>query len=91
MTDIVEIMARAIYESHEFVKPWDEANHWHDLCRAETRAAITALSEAGFAIVPIEPTEDMETAGEMEMQNSDIARLIYTEMVAAAQKGWGKE
>lgn len=41
----LEKVARAIYESHEFVRPWDHPKSvgWHRVCRAEARAALTAL------------------------------------------------
>lgn len=42
-------VARAIYESHKFVRAWDHprtVEMWHVACRREARAAIKAYREA---------------------------------------------
>lgn len=50
---LVEVMARANYESHRFVKHWhhrDTIQRWHHVCKEEARAAIAAAERAGFRI-----------------------------------------
>lgn len=57
MSEMVERVAKAIYESHRFVRPWDHPNTvklWHRSCRASARAAIEAMRE---------PTDEMMKAG----------------------------
>lgn len=52
MTDPIEIMAEAI-----------RAMSLHEReAIAVSRTALSALTEAGFAIVPVEPTEPMQDA-----------------------------
>jgi len=56
MSEMVERVAKAIYESHRFVRPWDHPNTvklWHRSCRASARAAIEAMRS---------PTEDMRAS-----------------------------
>jgi hypothetical protein len=70
MTDPIEIMARALWNGREAEFPklarmeWDKGT---DLARAATirhaKAFVTALADAGFAIVPVTPTEPMRNAG----------------------------
>lgn len=70
MTDPIEIMARALWNGRETEFPklarmeWDKGT---DLARAATirhaKAFVTALADAGFAVVPVTPTMDMSSAG----------------------------
>lgn len=53
MTDVVEVMARAV-ELHEGLS----ANFWEDHVLI-ARAALAALNEAGYVVVPREPTPEM--------------------------------
>jgi hypothetical protein len=63
MTDPIEIMAEAI-----------RAMSLHEReAIAVSRTALSALTEAGFAIVPVTPTEDMVRAG-----NSQRGHVIGT-------------
>lgn len=42
---ISEVVAKAIYESHVFKKPWDHPDTikiWHPIKKAEAKAAIAA-------------------------------------------------
>ncbi len=42
----ITAVARAIYESHQFKKPWDHPDTirlWHPTCKREARAAIAAF------------------------------------------------
>lgn len=55
MTEMVERVARSIYDSHNFHSPWEQASQeWHLICRHQARAAIAAMRE---------PTEAMWHAG----------------------------
>lgn len=72
-----------------------------EAARRHTRDAITALTEAGYAIVPVEPTEAMLAAGNaVEMiilpDCDPLVELphtsgIYTAMIAAAPSIGTKE
>ena len=89
----LETMARAMCEQHiREVRRWDtdpaklEATlpaavdvNWQDHV-AVAQAAITALTEAGYAIVPIEPTEAMLANEPCPAE----AQGIYRAMIAAA-------
>ena len=52
--EMVETVARAIYDCHQFKRPWEEADAWHDLCLKEaavaTAAHTQALYDAGYEI-----------------------------------------
>ncbi len=59
MTKLEEV-ARAIYESHSFVRPWehrDTARIWHEWCKNEARFVLNAIRE---------PNAAMTEAGDME-------------------------
>lgn len=52
---LIEAMARAIYESNEFKKPWEHADTvriWHPVGLREARAALAAIEAAGWRLVP---------------------------------------
>jgi hypothetical protein len=59
--------------------------------RAEADAILAALDAAGLAVVPKEPTEEMQIAGtEVRLivrAMEDRAAVIYRAMVAAAKEG----
>lgn len=45
-TGQIEAVARAMYESHDFVKGWDHPDTvriWHDSMRRSAKAAIAAM------------------------------------------------
>lgn len=53
MTEMVERVARAIYESYDFVKPWDHPDTvriHHRHTKAAARAAIEAMREPTYAM-----------------------------------------
>lgn len=82
MTDLEKI-ARAIYECHEFVKPWDRAHCWHDICHKEARAARRAVLEW-----LMEPGEEVLRAGSTtlawrfgETELPEEARLCWQAMI----------
>jgi hypothetical protein len=55
------------------------------------RLALAALDAAGLAVVPKEPTDEMQIAGTEEWLTvramEDRAAVIYRAMVAAAKEG----
>lgn len=66
MTDPIEIMARAHWRStsRPSSRSWDELKtQERTQKRNSIAAAIAALTEAGFAIVPVVPTDAMRNAG----------------------------
>ena len=66
MSDVTETIARAMQESAAWPAVFGAGS-------AETlaRAAITALEAQGYAIVPIEPTEEMWDAAMREGYDQD--------------------
>lgn len=66
------------------------------LCNTITQSIRTALREAGYAVVPVEPTEAMAKAGGEEGdwhsaygdgETYDLASFVYQAMIQAAQEG----
>lgn len=92
MTNIVELMARA--EAQRMGCAWSgmcDADNTECDCRANIRATLTALQDAGYAIVPVEPTDDMMAAvdcvGEKRKWLSGRAwEAGYRAMIAATPK-----
>lgn len=76
--DIVEVMARAIEQRSREPK-WTLYDG--------IRAALTALEQAGYAVVPVEPTEEMAAVGTIAFHDSytraPIARAVYAAMLSA--------
>jgi hypothetical protein len=56
---------------------------------AKDRAAkmIARFQNAGFAIVPVEPTEAMLQAGQQERNDNAMVEEIWGAMLKAAQEG----
>jgi len=81
MSEMIERVARAIYESHKFVRPWDHpqtVRMWHRSCRASASAAIEAMRE---------PTEQMIDAGveaRMRLYEKMEAEGVNTRTVVVA-------
>jgi len=44
-------------------RPTFDLDGWRNDCRDFARAALSALRAAGYAVVPVEPTEEMDEAG----------------------------
>ena len=90
---LIEAMARAHYVSRY-------ADEWENTMLAEKdsflramRAALTALRDQGYAVVPREPTEAMLTEGASECWGEnphEDARDCWTAMLEAAEEGLGK-
>jgi len=64
MTNIVELMARALHTKEWEGQPGPEPFHIHKLYWLDAaQAAVQALKDAGYAVVPREPTEKMIKRG----------------------------
>jgi hypothetical protein len=95
MTDrdkLIEAMARAIceYETPESYDDLPEISMIKKYFRATAQAALAAIEAAGFAVVPLEPTEAMMRAGDQEMPNPTCLVSAYRAMLAAAPMQGGK-
>ncbi len=75
-----EIVARAIFKQSVYHGYTDETlrAEWlrmEGILRRQARAALQALMEAGFAVVPVEPAKEMVEAGTVAIENAfDIAQ-----------------
>lgn len=79
-TPLIEAIARAIEPE------------WFGGDRYLARQVIIALTEAGYAVVPVEPTQDMISAGIIERHDQPTPEAwslatenIYRAMISAAQ------
>jgi hypothetical protein len=72
---VIKVMARSLAPHLE--SPRDNGE-------SVAAAALSALEAAGFAVVPVEPTEKMMEAGLAKWSN---LRDIYAAMLAAAKEG----
>ena len=79
----VEAMARGLcaHDRYEWVDSFGD--EW----RAKAQAALDALKANGFAVVPVEPTQEMITEGMNEMYDPCGLVRAYRAMIAAAQGG----
>lgn len=98
MDEIVELMARAICtaQGENFdAKSLMETGHGNDpednreSFRAATRAALSALYEAGYSVVPNEPTNVMVEVGtearwRSAVRDANNIREIYRAMIKTA-------
>ena len=87
MSLVEKLMAQAAFECGGG-KPFDELHHQVKAqCIREMNAALKALSDAGYAVVPKEPTEEMiEAGGHSPKQDSgyDDAETVYAAMLKSA-------
>lgn len=61
---LVEIVAKALWCKAQDVLPWDKGPpQWRDKFLQQAYVALTALAEAGYVILPREPTRAMSDAG----------------------------
>lgn len=95
MNDVVEVMARGIAERNRRacgLPPTEGGAAPSPTVKRDMYCALTALREAGFAVVPVEPTDAMiETAGALlwagsRTQADAKALEVYRAMIAAAQE-----
>lgn len=81
--DPVEIGACAVYERSYGPGTWASASaEARELYLAEMATALTALSAAGFFVVPVRPTDAMLERGKAAMRHGPDG--VYRAMIAAA-------
>lgn len=97
MTDIIEIMARAMWrvgragwEDEATLRKREDAC-WRAECETEAQAALTALHSQGFSVVPNEVTPAMVDAARVFMaegySDREEIKMLYADLLAAAHKG----
>lgn len=85
MTDkIIEIMARAITKQQGGDWDWYNPKDIHRITYLEcSQAALKAIQDAGYVVVPVEATQGIVTA----MNKAGIDPYhVYSEAIQAAQK-----
>lgn len=93
MTDLIQTIAKAMCESSEGEGTTENRGMdgllWWEQYLPEARAAMRALHDAGYAIVPREPTEAMQEAGQRakEADPYPANTQIYRAMIAAITTG----
>ena len=65
--------------------PWEEAEDRHAECSELAESIRAALSAAGYAIVPREPTKEMDEAGYDAIERDHEHLDVWEDMVAAAE------
>ena len=96
MDDIVEIMARRMYPATFELPRINLHKPLYDKAMAKSRAAVAALRDAGYEIVPVEPTEAMMREGADWLPvtpggaTNKCAGRVYEAMLTAA-KGDGDD
>lgn len=99
MTDsITKLMARAMYDYRypdKHNNPCWEAmpENAQDTYKGWVGAALQAAEQAGYAIVPVEPTEEMAEAGRLiddSVLGSGVV-TVYKAMIAARPKETSSE
>lgn len=102
MSDIVKVMARAMWlagaRRPDKVEQWDVPGLMLDVDREyqieKAAAAVRHLLDAGYVLVPVEPTEEMRREGVTLALRSalsggykwpDYVAALYAAMIAAAQ------
>lgn len=86
---VIEKMARAMNaaarERHRY--DWDRvAEYYKNICGEQVRAALSAALDAGWQLVPKEPTEEMLKAGDIEIDISGACDEVYRAMLEKAPK-----
>lgn len=93
--EIVEVMARALCRDENSYDENVEAEAWRGnkhLYRAAATAALDALAAKGCAVVPREPTEKMEEAGQALLNAGYVDQVltdspaVWTAMLNAAEE-----
>lgn len=84
---LIEVIARAMYDEGDWPAGVPRA-HYSDAAGE----VLTAISAAGYAVVPLEPTQDMISAGIIERHEQPTPEAwslatanIYRAMIEAAQ------
>lgn len=80
MKDVIEAMQQAVAGAH--------AREGHGIgrstCEAIVRAALSAALERGYRLVPVEPSEEMFSAGDQADEEACSVATIYRAMIAAS-------
>ncbi len=102
--ELIEKMARALYAHSNDEVSWEAAVQLADngdtfmlgladYTRSEARAALAAIRESGLVLAPVEPTQEMFTAGHFAVRGMDPKCVktvdweqVYRAMIAASQK-----
>ena len=89
----IEIMARAMHDGPLLGEGYDDLlESEREWINSMAETAVQAFEEAGFRIVPIEPTEEMTVSGYHATQEDKTIRTfghaddIYKAMLEAAPK-----
>jgi hypothetical protein len=87
-----EVIARAMLDLVVPGASWgDQWKFVHRKLTDDAAAILAALDAAGLAVVPKEPTEEMQIAGTEQWLTvramEDRAAVIYRAMLAAAKEG----
>ena len=84
---VIEIIAQALYDGNAggttdpILQDMAEAT-----CKNDAEIAVKALEEAGYRIVPVEPTEQqLFKAHKVSVCSLEVIRAIYKEMLEAVQ------
>ena len=91
MSEAIEVLQTSkTHDSDNWLIPADDEG-MTDHCKWIADAAIKALEDAGYAIVPVEPTFDMMTDGVVAFsgkeEDGDKVVEMYKAMIKAAQEG----
>lgn len=83
--DPTEIMARAAHESAQVNKAYYAKRPELPvaICRQVAQDQVEALASAGYAIVPVEPTETMVKAGALALECEGLEYVMPTDPTAA--------
>lgn len=95
-TPLVQAIALAILNSDRRAGGWPAVESRDGIPDSEgyvrnAQAALTAITEAGYAVVPVEPDEAMTLIGDGERVARDDAAEIYRAMISATNTGKGGE
>lgn len=100
-TPLIEAIARALHDGDhpDDIMEWPEhSDSWRANYARSAQAALTAITEAGYAVVPVEPTEAMlKAAADQVTYDIDSEQAVkfitpyaadtaYRTMILAAQR-----
>jgi hypothetical protein len=93
MTDMIELMARAIEKADDdhFDATENPLVPYEVLARAAIEAHKKALENAGFVIVPREPTEAMMKAAENHPVTKKVNAMVTLAFIHGMKSDWPEE
>jgi len=93
--DVIDAMARAIYEHQPYYAGVDRVPKWETLPQSARGAyaglaesALRAAEQAGWRLVPVEPTQEMLTSRPMTIPTISRAYMCWRVMLEAAPRPW---